>query len=81
MTPKFFFFSIFSLKRAFASRMSLNTLRQSYLRTQISKNDVNSKLKQTAKKTTSVFSFWLTAGENIDFVTKYFDNSRLLETI
>ena len=57
--------------------MLLNTLRQSFLRTQISKNDVNSKVKADRKKTTSVFSFWLTAGENIDFVTQYLANNKI----
>ena len=29
------------------------------------------KVKQERKKPTSVFGFWLTAGENIDFLTQY----------
>ena len=51
--------------------MLLNTLRQSILRMQVSKDDVNSMVKGDRKKTTSVFGFWLTAGENTDFVTQF----------
>ena len=36
-----------------------------------------SKVKADRKKTTSVFDFWLTADENIDFVTQYRANNRL----
>ena len=36
------------------------------------------KVKANKKKTTSVFGFWLTAGENIDFVTQNLANNRIL---
>ena len=55
--------------------MLFNTRRQSFLWTQISKNDVNSR--SDKKKTISVFCFWLTAGENIDFVTLNLANNRI----
>ena len=38
-----------------------------------------SKVRADKKKTTSVFGFWLTAGENIDFVTQNLANNRIFE--
>ena len=35
------------------------------------------KAKADRKKITSVFGFWLTAGENIDFVTQYLANNKI----
>ena len=35
------------------------------------------KVKADRKKTTSVFGFWLTVGENIDFATQYLATYRL----
>ena len=35
------------------------------------------KVKADREKTTFVFGFWLTAGENIDFVTQHLANDRI----
>ena len=57
-------------------RMLLNMLRHT-----LADADVQEwrqfKVKEDRKKTTSVFGFWLAAGENIDFVTQYLANNRI----
>ena len=57
--------------------MLLNTLRQT-----LADADFQEwrqfKVKTDRKKTTSLFGIWLTAGENIDFVTQYLANNRIV---